>query len=309
VESVRSSWVYAVARSGALKWKEQVPEGCLFVQQVALYTIWGTPPTDHLLLMVNSATASNGLYSINSSGNWGPSFLLENNPLCGVAVDRGNHIFVRALDGSLYKLDSGMNEIWKFTLSSVPSTEAQFALSIGPDGTAYVATSEPRLFAIAEDALGLPFEKWSYRNEFYALSEPVFGKDGEIYLFLSNKATVALDASDASELWRQGLSHTWVSAMTVLEDGTVVAAANSGHHLYDDEGVNVWSVRSVGSNSAVIGKDGMIVVTGQVDHNITNAIFAYQWRLAHGAGWYRGNGDNANTRWAVGASARIATSQ
>ncbi len=297
VDTVDRISVYAISTNGSLKWKTDLPEGVTYPQQIALYTD-GITPTDHLLISVSTTLPTNGIYEVDSSGVLGPTFLIDS-PLYGMAIDAYNNVMTRTKDGRVYKLSPSLSEIWMHTLSIVPATESRWSLSIGNDGTIYVSTDEPRLFAITEDTPGAPYEKWTYSEEMYDLSESISGSDGTVFFYRANKDLVALDPTDGAKIWSAGNSHSYYPAITALEDGTVLAGGNVSYGLYSvEEEFNAWYVNGDGKNAAAVGQDGTIYGMGKFESDYSNAVYAHQWNLApSGAGWYRGNGNNANTRW------------
>ncbi len=288
--------VYAISSNGDLLWSEDMPVLWEQVHSAGLYTT-GAPPVDHLLIMTSSTASTNGIYQVDSNGTWGKPYLVKNSPLLGMAIDTDNSIFVRTRDARLYKLNSDFSQIWMHTQSSPPSAMDWASLSIGPDGTAYLLSDNTLMFAIAENASGVPYEKWIYQAEVGPMSEPIFGADGTIYVYEKWSSTIAISPDDGSQLWSIGSYHTQSSAITALEDGTIIAAGNTGHGGYDNEGNNTWTVSSAGDNCAIVGEDGNFYVNGQSgDTMYINAVFAYDWNIGPSTGWYRGHANNANTR-------------
>lgn len=299
VDSVSVATVYAISTSGTLKWSQEAPVEMGPAGRPALYTD-GLTSTDHLLLSAISGTGLAGIYELDSNGNWGASFTLQDTWFHGLAIDANNNVVTRTGTGLVYKLDSNLGEIWNHSLSSLPVSGSLTAISVGHDGTIYVATSEPKLFAIAEDTFGVPYEKWTYTAGFYQMSEPVFGSDGTVYVYTAENDLVALDPATGSEIWSYFVGHDFYPAMTALEDGTILAGADShyGHYDMNEEYVS-WYVTSDGKYAPAVAADGSIYGMGQFENNISNALYAHQWNLAPSEiGWYRANGDNGNTRWA-----------
>ena len=110
---------------------------------------------------------------------------------------------------------------------------------------------------------------------------------------------MALKPEDGTELWSEGSYHEILPAITTLADGTLLAASNIGHTVYDNTGQSQGTIESDGNHSAAVGADGSVYTVGQVDTNVSNAVFGYQGSVGPGTGWYRGNANNANTRWAA----------
>jgi outer membrane protein assembly factor BamB len=225
--------------------------------------------------------------------------LLANSP----AIGADGSVYLGSLDGNLYALDPSGAEMWRASFGQVsgvpalsqdgvvhiglaaPVEEMFYALHrdgsvawsyhlenhlvesspvVGPDGTVYLAASNPqtgggRVVALRADGS----ELWSFDTRSRMPSSPALGPDGTLYVGARNGNLYALDP-DGTLKWQIPLGSVDSSA-AIGSDGTVYLGAGSSYQaLSPADGSQLWSFSPVdgqADSTPALGTGGRIYVT------------------------------------------------
>jgi outer membrane protein assembly factor BamB len=163
------SWgqqLYAIHSNGTLKWKKTFSAGVRSCPAVGSTGNVYVGSMDHRL------------YAFDANGNqlweYGTLDLVNSSPAiqCEGAVDQT--VYVGSLDGYLHAVDAQTGSLqWKAMLFGVFSSPA-----IGPDGTIYVGSRAPRIWAIRPDGT----TRWAFPTSTAVTSSPAVGSDGTVYI-------------------------------------------------------------------------------------------------------------------------------
>jgi outer membrane protein assembly factor BamB len=163
------SWgqhLYAVHPNGTLKWKKKFSNGVRSCPAVGC--------TGNIYI----GSMDCRLYAFDANGNqlWvlATHDLVNSSPAiqCEGSVDKT--VYVGSLDGHLYAVDAQNGTLkWKTFLFGVFSSPA-----IGPNGTIYVGSQAPLVWAIRPDGTIL----WSFATSKFVTSSPAVGSDGTLYI-------------------------------------------------------------------------------------------------------------------------------
>jgi outer membrane protein assembly factor BamB len=158
---------------------------------------------------------------------------------------------------------------------------------IGPDGTAYVASDDGRLYAIAGDGSS----RWSYYCKCQGSASPVLASDGTIYLGSSDKYLYAIRA-DGTLKWKRLLSGRIDSSVTLGPDGTIYCGCldYKFYAINPLDGSQRWVFTAGGaiSSSPALGSDGAVYF-GCQDGSLyaLNSTGSQRWRFSPGSGAFR----------------------
>lgn len=183
--------------------------------------------------------------------------LFANSP----AVGADGSIYFGSLDGNLYALNPGGEEVWRAVLGQISGVPA-----VGGGGMIYVGVASPEeemFYALNRDGTAA----WGYHIESHIVeSSPIVGPDGSIYLGASNPQTgggaVAAVHPDGSEKWRYAVGSRIPFSPALGQDGTVYVGAGNGrlYALKADGGLK-WEINpGTVSSSPSVAADGTIYV-------------------------------------------------
>jgi outer membrane protein assembly factor BamB len=206
--------------------------------------------------------------------------LLANSPAIG--ADGG--VYFGSLDGNIYALDPEGVELWRASfgqVSGVPALSAEgviyvgvaspveemfYALNrddsvvwsyhleshivesspvVGPDGTVYLAATNPQTGGGSVVALGADgSERWRYEVGSRLPFSPALGADGTLYVGARNGNLYALNP-DGSLKWLTPLGAV-SSSVAVGADGTIYLGSASDYQaLNPTDGAQVWAFSPV----------------------------------------------------------------
>lgn len=158
---------------------------------------------------------------------------------------------------------------------------------IGSDGTAYVASDDGRLYAIAGDGSS----RWSYYCSCQGNASPVLATDGTIYLGSSDKYLYAI-RSDGTLKWRRLLTGRIDSSVTIGADGAIYCGCLDGkfYAINPLDGSQRWVFTAGGaiSSSPALGSDGALYF-GCQDGSVyaLNSTGSQRWKFSPGSGAFR----------------------
>ncbi|MCJ7621474.1 MAG: PQQ-binding-like beta-propeller repeat protein, partial [Anaerolineae bacterium] len=225
--------------------------------------------------------------------------LLANSPAIG--ADGG--VYFGSLDGNIYALDSEGVELWRAPfgqVSGVPALSAEgviyvgvaspveemfYALNrggrvawsyhleshivesspvVGPDGTVYLAATNPQTDGGSVVALNADgSERWSYEVGSRLPFSPALGADGTLYVGARNGNLYALNP-DGSPKWQTPLGAV-SSSVAIGADGTIYLGSASDYQaLNPTDGAQVWAFSPVdgqADSTPAVGPGGRIYLT------------------------------------------------
>jgi len=225
--------------------------------------------------------------------------LLANSPAIG--ADGG--VYFGSLDGNLYALDPEGVEKWRAPLgqvSGVPALSAEgviyvgvaspveemfYALNrdgsvawsyhleshivesspvVGPDGTVYLAATNPQTGGGSVVALNADgSERWSYEVGSRLPFSPTLGADGTLYVGARNGNLYALNP-DGSLKWQTPLG-TVSSSVAIGADGTIYLGSASDYQaLNPTDGAQIWTFSPVdgqADSAPAVGPGGRIYLS------------------------------------------------
>jgi outer membrane protein assembly factor BamB len=239
------------------------------------------------------------------------------------AVGAGGGVYFGSLDGNLYALDGEGVELWRASLGQVsgvpalsgpgvihvgvasPIEEMFYALSrdgglvwsyhleahivegspiVGPDGTVYLAASNPQtgggsIVALNPDGS----ERWRYDIGSRLPFSPALGPDGDLYVGARNGNLYALDP-DGGLKWQVQMGAVSSSA-AVGADGTIYLGAGSSYQALDPaDGSQIWSFSPVdgqADSTPTLGTGGRIYVVSSANELYAlNADGAVAWTFS-----------------------------
>jgi len=207
-----------------------------------------------------------------------------------VVTDSDGNIYVQVSGGSIYAISPDGTQKWSFSCEG-----DGMGITIGPDGTLYVAHS-PGLIALNPNGT----EKWRFCREYILYNggamrhkkgfpQPAIGQDGTIYIVFPGAVGMvdcvigsihALNP-DGSVKWEKGIWTYGLSPPSVGADGTIYVAGTYLYAFDPDSGQIIWKRPIKGYEGAyyytaltpVITLDGNII-TG-VDHRDYYALRAF----------------------------------
>jgi outer membrane protein assembly factor BamB len=219
------------------------------------------------------------------------------------AIGADGSVYLGSLDGSLYALDPSGSEMWRASFGQVsgvpalsqegmihiglaaPVEEMFYALRrdgsvawsyhlenyivesspvVGPDGTVYLAASNPqtgggRVVALGGDGS----ELWSFDTRSRMLLSPALGPDGTLYVGARNGNLYALNP-DGTLKWQTPLGSVDSSA-AIGSDGTIYLGAGSSYQaLNPADGSQIWTFSPVdgqADSTPALGIGGRVYVT------------------------------------------------
>ncbi len=219
------------------------------------------------------------------------------------AIGAGGDIYLGSLDGNLYVLDGGGVEKWRASYGQVsgvpalseegvvyvgvssPVEEMFYAFDrdgsvawtyhleghivesspvVGPDGTVYLAASNPQTGGGQVIALGGDgAERWRFDAGSRILASPALGGDGTLYVGATNGILYALNP-DGTPKWQSPLGSVDCSA-AIGSDGTVYVGAGSGYlALNPADGSQMWAFAPVdgqADSTPALGAGGRVYLT------------------------------------------------
>jgi outer membrane protein assembly factor BamB len=225
--------------------------------------------------------------------------VLANSPAVG--ADGG--VYSGSLDGNIYALDPAGVELWRARLgqvSGVPALSAEgviylgvaspveqmfYALNrdgtvvwsyhlesfivegspaVGPDGTIYVAATNPQTGGGSMVALGADgTERWRYDAASRLPFSPALGLDGTLYVGARNGSLYALHP-DGSLKWQTPLGAV-TSSVALGADGTIYLGSASDYQaLNPTDGAQLWTFTPVdgqAETTPAVGSGGRIYLT------------------------------------------------
>jgi uncharacterized repeat protein (TIGR01451 family) len=146
---------------------------------------------------------------------------------------------------------------WKFSTGR----EVRSSPAIGADGTIYICSLEPKLYALYPDGK----EKWNFGIT-STVSSPAISCDGTIYVAHLLGELYAINP-DGTEKWSFKIGNA-PSSPTIGSDGTIyIGSADNYLYAINDDGSEKWKFRTGGSvlSSPAIGFDGTIYVGSSDD--------------------------------------------
>jgi outer membrane protein assembly factor BamB len=219
------------------------------------------------------------------------------------AIGAGGDIYLGSLDGNLYVLDGDGVEKWRATYGQVPGVPAlseegliyvgvtspleemfyvfyrdgsmawtyhleghivESSPVVGPDGTIYLAASNPQTGGgqvIALDADGT--EAWRFDAGSRIDTSPALGADGTLYIGAQNGILYALNA-DGTLQWQSSLGSVDSSA-AIGGDGTIYLGTGAGYlALNPADGSQVWAFAPVdgqADSTPALGAGGRVYLT------------------------------------------------
>jgi outer membrane protein assembly factor BamB len=225
--------------------------------------------------------------------------LLANSP----AIGAEGSVYLGSLDGNLYALDPSGSEMWRASFGQVsgvpalgqdgvihmglaaPVEEMLYALHrdgsvawsyhlenhivesspvVGPDGTIYLAASNPQTAGGQVVTLGADgSELWSFDTRSRLPLSPALGPDGTLYVGARNGNLYALNP-DGTLKWQSPLGSVDSSA-AIGSDGTIyLGAASSYQALNPADGSQLWSFSPAdgqADSTPALGTGGRIYLT------------------------------------------------
>jgi outer membrane protein assembly factor BamB len=175
--------------------------------------------------------------------------LLANSP----AIGPDGRVYFGSLDGNLYALGRGGDELWRAPVGQISGVPA-----ISDAGTVYVGVAAPveaMFYGFRRDG----DKSWEFQVESHVVEgAPSLGPDGAIYLAASDPLTargavVALDP-EGREKWHYDLPSRSPFSPALARDGTVYVGAQNGRlYAFSPEGSLKWeaSLGAVTSSPSV----------------------------------------------------------
>jgi len=139
---------------------------------------------------------------------------------------------------------------------------------IGTDGTIYVGSEDPYLYAINPNGT----QKWKFKtNGSVHQSSPAIGSDGTIYVGATDYYLYAINPDDGSQKWKYYAGSQVYSAPSIGSDGTIYVGSHNGYlNAINSDGTLKWkySIGAACSSSApAIGTDGTIYIGSEYGSN------------------------------------------
>ena len=229
--------------------------------------------------------------------------LFANSP----AIGADGSIYFGSLDGNLYALSPDGAELWRAPFGQIsgvpalgeegvihvgivsPVEEMFYAFNrtgsvrwayhvefhmvesspiVGPDGTIYLAASNPQIAGGALVALNHDgSERWRFETGSRIPYSPSLAPDGTIYLGARNGNLYALNA-DGSLKWQRNLGAV-SSAASVGNEGIIYLGAGSGYRaLNPADGSQIWSFSPVDAeadSTPTLGAGGRVYLTSNAN--------------------------------------------
>jgi len=163
------SWgrqLYAIRPDGTLKWKKTFTAGVRSCPAVGGTGNVYVGSMDYRLYAFDANGKQLWVFSTHGLVNSSPAVQCEG------ATDKT--VYVGSQDGYLYAVDAQKGTLkWKVMQFGAFSSPA-----IGPDGTIYVGSEAPRVWAIRPDGT----IRWSFATSAFVTSSPAIDSDGTIYI-------------------------------------------------------------------------------------------------------------------------------
>ncbi len=171
--------------------------------------------------------------------------------------------FFGADDHNVYALNQDGTLKWSFEGGDGFFSSA----ALGPNGIIYITSLDGHIYAI-EDLETHAELKWkTYLDYLFALSSPVVGDDGTVYVGSPSFRFYALDPDDGSVNWSWGTEWCIISSPAIGDDGTIYIGSKD-HRLFafdDDLEGYIWRFAAgtfydghLVDSSPAIGADGTI---------------------------------------------------
>ncbi len=157
--------------------------------------------------------------------------------------------------------------------------------AIASDGTIYVGTADSdsnNLFAISPNGS----KKWECPITGSICSSPAIGADGTIYVGSTDKSFYAI-TPDGKQKWAFPTGDSIYSSPAIAADGTIYVGSNDGNlYAISPSGKEKWSFEFgkwvTINNSAVVTKDGTIIIAAANKLRALNSKGEEKWRIFDG---------------------------